>query len=117
MVSPRRFIAPFHRDSNRVSWLYRSYDGRFPRLPQSDADTQFAPSGTQRKGSTLHAYRATHTEFVELAGIIRSVDLDAQTFPLRERPDHKPDLPCEYEPELEDAVKESLDCRVMVAGA
>ncbi len=42
---------------------------------------------------------------------------DAQTFPLSERPDHKPDLRCEYEPELEDAVKESLDCRVMVAGA
>ncbi len=60
---------------------------------------------------------STHTEFVELKGIIRSVDLDAQIFPLRERQDHQPDLPCEYGPELEDAVKESLDCRVMVAGA
>jgi len=116
MVKSHGFTTPFHRDSNRASWLYRSYDGRFPRLPHSDAHTQFARSDTQRKGSTLHAYRATHTEFVELEGIIRSVDLDAQTFPLSERPDHKPDLPCEYGPELEDAVKESLDCRVMAAG-
>jgi hypothetical protein len=52
----------------------------------------------------------------ELSGVIRSVDLDAQTFVLRERSDGEPDLPCEYSAELEEAVKEHLDNRVRVSG-
>ena len=60
---------------------------------------------------------STDTEFVELEGVIRSVDLDAQTFTLRERVGNQPDLPCEYAPDLEAAVKASLDCRVIVAGS
>ena len=57
------------------------------------------------------------TECGELEGVIRSVDLDAQTFVLRDRPDAEPDLLCEYGPDLEDAVKECLDSRVIVAGS
>ncbi len=57
------------------------------------------------------------TGFVELEGVIRSVDLDAQTFVLRDRPDAGPDLLCEYGPDLEAAVKECLDSRVIVAGS
>ena len=53
---------------------------------------------------------------VELEGLIRGVDLDNQTFTLRERPDQQPDLTCEYGKELEDSVKEYLDSRVTVAG-
>ncbi len=52
----------------------------------------------------------------ELSGVIRSVDLDAQMFVLRERVGGEPDLPCEYSAELEDEVKEHLDNRVRVSG-
>jgi hypothetical protein len=55
-------------------------------------------------------------EFVELSGVIRSVDLDADTFVLRDRPDSEPDLDCQYGPNLEEAVKEYLDCLVIVSG-
>ena len=54
--------------------------------------------------------------YQEFAGVIRSVDLDAQTFVLRERSDDEPDLACEYSAELEEAVKEYLDNRVRVSG-
>ena len=59
---------------------------------------------------------STDSHFIELSGNIRSVDLDAQTVVLRERPDNEPDLLCEYGPELEEAVKEYLDSRVLVTG-
>jgi hypothetical protein len=49
-------------------------------------------------------------------GVIRSVDLDTQTFVLRERPDNQPDLPCDYGQPTEGIVKEFLDCRVLVSG-
>jgi hypothetical protein len=49
-------------------------------------------------------------------GVIRSVDLDAQTFVLRERPDRLADLECEYSRQLEGAVKEWLGGRVTVSG-
>jgi hypothetical protein len=55
-------------------------------------------------------------EFAELTGVIRSVDLDADTFVLRDRPDNEPDLDCQYGPNLEEAVKENLDCLVIVSG-
>ena len=52
----------------------------------------------------------------EVEGVIRSVDLDAQTFVLRERPNNLPDLPCEYSRQIEEAVKEFLGRRVTVSG-
>jgi hypothetical protein len=55
-------------------------------------------------------------EFVELSGVIRSVDLDADTFVLRDRQGGEPDLECQYGPNLEEAVKEYLDCLVIVSG-
>ncbi len=59
---------------------------------------------------------AADRQFTEVEGVIRSIDLDAQTFVLRERPNNLPDLPCEYNTRIEEAVKEFLDCRVMVSG-
>lgn len=59
---------------------------------------------------------ASATQFVELEGLIRRVDLDGQTFVLRDRPDDQPDLICEYGAELHDSVKEYLDSRVVVTG-
>lgn len=59
---------------------------------------------------------ANTSQYAELDGVIRSVDLDARTFVLRERPNDAADLPCEYGPELEEAVKEYLDNRVIVSG-
>lgn len=54
--------------------------------------------------------------YQEHAGVIRSIDLDSQSFILRERGASVPDLPCEYSAELEAAVKEHLDDRVLVSG-
>ena len=59
---------------------------------------------------------ASDATYVELEGTIRQVDLDSQTFYLRERPDDEVDIQCEYASDLEDAVKEFLDCRVIVSG-
>jgi DNA replicative helicase MCM subunit Mcm2 (Cdc46/Mcm family) len=59
---------------------------------------------------------AADGKHTEVEGVIRSIDLDAQTFVLRERPDNLPDLPCEYSTQIEEAVKELLGCRVSVAG-
>jgi hypothetical protein len=55
-------------------------------------------------------------EDVMAEGVIRSIDLDAQTFTLRERPENLPDLPCEYSKQIEEVVKEFLDCRVTLSG-
>src|SRR5205085_12662459 len=59
---------------------------------------------------------AADRKYTEVEGVIRSVDLDAQTFVLQERPNNLPDLPCEYSTQLEEAVKEFLDCRISVSG-
>ncbi len=49
-------------------------------------------------------------------GVIREVDLDTNTFVLRERPESVPDLTCEYAEPDEDDVKSLLDRRVIVRG-
>jgi hypothetical protein len=67
-------------------------------------------------GIAPYAARAAGKE-IEVEGVIRSIDLDAQTFVLGERPDSLPDLPCEYGLQTEDVVKEFLDRRVIVSGA
>jgi hypothetical protein len=106
-----RLLPPRNGDIERVSFLGRAADGakefRRATLTRQSRD---------RIRKEIEAL-STDTEFVELEGVIRSVDLDAQTFALRERADGHPDLPCEYGSDLEDAVKASLDCRVMVAGS
>ena len=53
--------------------------------------------------------------FREITGVIRKLDLDDRSFTLRDRTDGD-DLRCEYGSELEDAVKENLDTRVVVTG-
>lgn len=56
------------------------------------------------------------SEFREISGVIRKLDLDDRSFTLRERTDDGADLRCEYGPELEDAVKEFLDNQITVTG-
>lgn len=106
-----RLLPPRTGDIEQVSFLGRSPDssGEFRRATL----TRNSRDRIRREIEAL----STDMEFVELEGVIRSVDLDAQTFALRERPDDQPDLPCEYGPDLEDAVKDCLDCRVIVSGS
>jgi hypothetical protein len=59
---------------------------------------------------------AAGRKFTEAEGVIRQIDLDAQTFVLRERPEGQPDLPCEYPGALAETVKDLLGCRVKVSG-
>lgn len=49
-------------------------------------------------------------------GVIRNVDFDARTFTLSDRPRGEAGIPCEYGPDLEDAVKEFLGCRIFAEG-
>jgi hypothetical protein len=56
------------------------------------------------------------SEIIEVEGVIRRIDLDAQTFILRERANNLPDLPCEYSRQMEEAVKALLGRRVTVSG-
>jgi hypothetical protein len=79
----------------------------------------------RRATLTRHSRQRVHREmerlaadrrFTESVGVIRQIDLDAQTFVLRERPDNQPDLPCDYPDALADTAKELLDCRVQVSG-
>jgi hypothetical protein len=92
----------------------------FKRRSTSDQGPQFRSARLTRKSRERVKKEivtlANDTQYVEVEGVIRSVDLDSQAFTLRERPNGEPDLPCEYGPELEDAVKEYLDLRVVVSG-
>ncbi|MEY2724272.1 MAG: hypothetical protein RLZZ458_139 [Planctomycetota bacterium] len=106
-----RLLPPRTGDIERISFLGRN--------AESSAGFRRA---TLTRGSRDRIRRAiealsTDTKFVELEGVIRSVDLDAQTFALRDRADNQPDLQCEYGSDLEAAVKTSLDCRVIVNGS
>lgn len=56
------------------------------------------------------------SEFVELVGVIRSVDLDSKNFFLREREDDESELMCEFSADLDEGVKDFLDSRVVVTG-
>ncbi len=106
-----RLLPPRTGEIERVSFLGRNSDRsagfRRATLTRSSRD---------RIRRAIEAL-STDTKFVELEGVIRSVDLDAQTFALRERADHQPDLHCEYGSDLVAAVKTSLDCRVIVNGS
>jgi hypothetical protein len=64
----------------------------------------------------IDAYLGISAQYQEISGVIGSVDLQAQTFVLRERADGEPDLPCEYSAELAEAVKEHLGNRVHACG-
>jgi hypothetical protein len=57
-----------------------------------------------------------HSEFREITGVIRELDLDDRSFDLRDRDDRASDLRCVYGAELEETVKEYLDSRVTVTG-
>lgn len=59
---------------------------------------------------------AAEGKFTEAEGVIRQIDLDDRAFVLRERHGGQPDLPCEYGDDLDEVVKELLDCRVKVSG-
>ena len=52
----------------------------------------------------------------EAEGVIREVDLDENTFRLRERPDHAPEIQCQYDDRMAAEVTGSLGTRVIVRG-
>jgi hypothetical protein len=105
-----RLLPPSSGEIERVSFLARGADSTKP-LRRATLTRQ----SRARIREEIEAL-AIDTAFAELEGAIRSVDLDSQTFVLRNRPDSLADLPCEYGPDLVEAVKASLDCRVLVAG-
>ena len=107
-----RLLPPRSGDVERVAFRRKAS----PESVGKSTTATLTRSSRERIRAALEEM-ATDAEYAELEGVIRSVDLDTQTFVLRERPDNQPDLPCEYGSELEDAVKEFLDSRVLVAGS
>lgn len=74
---------------------------------------------TRRTQQRLHdalQRLASGREAAVAEGVIRQIDLDAQTFVLRGRAEGLDDLPCEYGGELAETVKGLLGCRVRVGG-
>lgn len=60
---------------------------------------------------------AQEQQQAEVTGTIREVDLDSNTFVLRDRGNNLPDLTCEYDELTEADVKAYLDERVLVRGS
>jgi hypothetical protein len=105
-----RLMPPQTGPVERIGYRRRS-DG--PARPTRKATlTRQSRPRVQRAMEQLAADR----RFTEAAGVIRQIDLDDQTFELRERPGGEDDLPCEYGDGLAEVVKELLDCRVKVSG-
>jgi hypothetical protein len=105
-----RLLPPQTGPVERIDYRRRS-DG--PSRPARRATlTRQSRQRIQYAMESLTANR----KFTEAEGVIRQIDLDAQTFVLRERPDDQEDLPCEYGDGLAEIVKSFLDCRVKVSG-
>jgi hypothetical protein len=88
---------------------------------RSEGPTKPVRRATLNRQSRQRVHRemeqlAADRKFTEAEGAIRQIDLDAQTFVLRDRPDNLPDLACEYPDDLAEIAKELLDCRVKVSG-
>jgi hypothetical protein len=105
-----RLLPPQTGPVERIAYRRRAEGPAKP--PQRATLTRESRQRVHREMERLVADR----KFVEAEGVIRQIDLDAQTFILRERPDGEPDLPCEYPDDLAETAKELLDCRVTVAG-
>jgi hypothetical protein len=91
---------------------YRRRSAGPARPPCRAALTRQSRQRVHREMERLAADR----RFTVAEGVIRQIDLDAQTFILRERPEGQADLPCAYPASLEETAKELLDRRVHVAG-
>lgn len=105
-----RLLPPQTGSVERIAYQRRS-EG--PAKPSRQATlTRQSRQRVQREMEQLAADR----KFTEAEGVIRQIDLDAQTFVLRERPEGQPDLSCEYPDSLADTAKELLDRRVRVSG-
>lgn len=107
-----RLLPPRNSSIERVSFQRRFTDEFAERVVTASL-TQHSRVRIRDELESL----AVDASFQELEGVIRSVDLDARTFELRERAENDPFVPCEYGADLEEAVKEYLDCRVMVSGS
>jgi hypothetical protein len=108
-----RLLPPQTGPLERIGYRRRS-DG--PGRPSRRATlTRQSRQRIQTTMTTMERLAADR-KFTEAEGVIRQIDLDAQTFVLRERPDGQDDLPCEYSGELAETVKVLFDCRVKVSG-
>lgn len=105
-----RLLPPRSGDIDRVAFERNGIDSR-----QDSRRIVLTQASRDRIRQELESLHST-VEFVELTGVIRSVDLDSKTFILREREDGQPELTCEFSPDLDEGVKEFLDSRVVVAG-
>lgn len=106
-----QLLPPRSGDVSRVRFVRR-------QGAQTSSRARSATLTRQSRGRIREALAAMvpDSEFAEVDGVIRKLDLDDRSFVLRERSNDEADLRCEYGKELEDAVKECLDSRVVVTG-
>ncbi len=105
-----RLLPPQTGPVEQISYQRRS-DG--PGKPRRQVTlTRQSRQRVHREMERLAADR----KWTEVEGVIRQIDLDTQTFVLRERPDNQVDLPCEYPASLAETARELLDQRVTVSG-
>lgn len=103
----RKLVPPRDGDVEQIS-----FEGRVLGLGRRYGLTK----ATRQRVDTEIRRVTTTQEYNEVEGIIREVDLDKRIFILRERPDGRPELPCEYDELSEGDVKVNLDARVLVSG-
>lgn len=104
-----RLLPPQTGPVERIGYRRR---GEGQARPRRATLTRRSRERVQAEMSRLAADR----KFTEAEGVIRQIDLDAQSFVLRERPEGQADLSCDYPDALADTAKELLDRRVKVSG-
>ncbi len=107
-----QLLPPRSGEVTRVSFLRRATPGR--------NDAHYSATLTResriRIRSALEKF-VPESQFTEMSGVIREIDLDDRSFELRVRENGGDDVRFGYGPELDDSVKEALDCRVIVTGS
>jgi hypothetical protein len=107
-----QLLPPRSGDVSRVSFFRKGLAG----TDHSEQSATLTRASRSRVRSALEK-TVPESQFTEVQGVIRKLDLDDRSFVLRERIDDGADVRFEYGPELDAAVKESLDCRVIVTGS
>lgn len=85
------------------------------RLVHRQSEVRLTRACRERISAEVKRIQSQHT-YVDAIGVIREIDLDSNTFILRNRIHPEPDLSCAYIEELEVDVKDNLDKRVVVSG-
>jgi len=103
----------------QIDKLAQSIDGKISTIELKGKYTPKGPIIITKKASDrikTAIEKSTPPEKVIEIGIMREIDLDKRHFYLRERPNKKEELHCEYDESLREEAKIGLDKQVKVIG-